>query len=91
MNAYIFQYFGEKNYTVRANSTFIVKAVFMSYERITCKLPFTANFHLSVRNVLNITSTVVIYQAYNLDCFTCTGPICHLQVTCILLFLKNFF
>ncbi|XP_059159141.1 uncharacterized protein LOC131943151 [Physella acuta] len=72
-------YFGEKNYTVRANSTYIVSAVFKSYERITCQLPFTASFQLSVQNVLNITSNVVIYQAYNLDCFTCTGANCYKQ------------
>ncbi|KAH9523928.1 hypothetical protein Btru_047521 [Bulinus truncatus] len=73
-------YLGDKgNNITRRYRTEKVIANFITYEKISCKLPYVASFTIKVYNVENITSeSSVIYQTFSTDCFDCKGT-CTIQ------------
>uniref|UniRef100_A0A2C9L6R6 VWFD domain-containing protein n=1 Tax=Biomphalaria glabrata TaxID=6526 RepID=A0A2C9L6R6_BIOGL len=68
-------YFGETNFS-RRNRTERVFSQFITYEKISCTIPYKASFKVTVQNTVNISSSPVIYQTYSSECFNCNQKPC---------------
>ncbi|GFR90472.1 von Willebrand factor D and EGF domain-containing protein, partial [Elysia marginata] len=63
----------------RGNNEYTAQAKFITFQRISCVLPFTSSFYVTVRNSVSVTSNPVLRQVYSPSCFTCEDSNCTLQ------------